>query len=164
LAAGPEQAEVAGVERLVSFEPRVRFGHPLIRSAAYYAAPPGQRRRAHRALAAASDPERDPDRRAWHLAYAAAGPDEPVAAELERSADRARRRGGWASGAAFLERAAALTPDAERRAQRLLAAAENRLGAGEAPAARVLLAQASRLISPFVWPGHIRVPWSPFTS
>jgi DNA-binding CsgD family transcriptional regulator len=139
----PEAAEAAGVERLVSWEPRVRFRHPLIRSAAYYAALAAARRGAHQALATVTDPEVDPDRRAWHLAEAAAGPDEQVAAELERSADRARGRGGWGSGAAFLERAAALTPDEEHRARRMLAAAENRLAAGEAPAARALLGQAA---------------------
>jgi len=139
----PEAGEAAEVERLVSWEPRVRFRHPLIRSAAYYAALAAARRSAHQALAAVTDPEVDPDRRAWHLAEAAAGPDEQVAAELERSADRARGRGGWGSSAAFLERAAALTPDEDHRARRMLAAAENRLAAGEAPAARALLGQAA---------------------
>ena len=139
----PEAGEAAGVERLVSWEPRVRFRHPLIRSAVYYAAPAAARRGAHQALAAVTDPEVDPDRRAWHLAEAAAGPDEQVAAELERSADRARGRGGWGSGAAFPERAAALTPDEGHQARRMLAAAENRLAAGEAPAARALLSLAA---------------------
>jgi len=139
----PEAGQAAGVERLVSWEPRVRFRHPLIRSAAYYAALAPARRGAHQALAAVTDPQVDPDRRAWHLAEAAAGPDEQVAAELERSADRARGRGGWGSSAAFLERAAALTPDEDHRARRMLAAAENRLAAGEAPAARALLSLAA---------------------
>ena len=139
----PGAGEAAGVERLVSWEPRVRFRHPLIRSAAYYAALAAARRGAHQALAAVADPEVDPDRRAWHLAEAAAGPDEQVAAELERSADRARGRGGWGSSAAFLERAAALTPDEDHRARRMLAAAEDRLAAGEARAARALLGQAA---------------------
>jgi DNA-binding CsgD family transcriptional regulator len=139
----PEAGEAAGVERLVSWEPRVRFRHPLIRSAAYYAALAEARRGAHQALAAATDPEVDPDRRAWHLAEAAAGPDEQVAAELERSADRARGRGGLGSGAAFLERAAALTPDGDHQARRMLAAAESRLAGGEASAARTLLGLAA---------------------
>jgi DNA-binding CsgD family transcriptional regulator len=139
----PEAGEGAGVERLVSWEPRVRFRHPLIRSAVYYAAPAAARRGAHQALAEVTDPEVDPDRRAWHLAEAAAGPDEQVAAELERSAARARGRGGWGSGADFLERAAALTPDEGHQARRMLAAAENRLAAGEAPAARALLSLAA---------------------
>jgi DNA-binding CsgD family transcriptional regulator len=139
----PEVAELPAVERLVTWTPSVGFRHPLMRSAAYYAAPAAVRRRAHEALAAASDPERDPDRRAWHLAAAAAGPDEQIAAELERSAERAVRRGGWASGAVFLERAAELTPDRGRRTQRLLEAAETRLLAGEAAVARALLERAA---------------------
>ncbi len=142
LGINPEVGQVAGMERLVSWQPQVRFRHPLMRSAAYYAALAATRRRAHEALAAVTDPDHDPDRRAWHLAEAAVGPDEQVAAELERSADRARGRGGWASGAAFLERAAALTPDEDHRAQRMLAVAEDRLVAGEAPAARALLGRA----------------------
>jgi DNA-binding CsgD family transcriptional regulator len=135
--------ELPAVERLVTWAPAVQFRHPLMRSAAYYAAPARARRRAHQALAAASDPERDPDRRAWHLAEAATGPDEPIAAELERSADRARCRGGWISQATFLERAAALTPEPVGRARRLLGAAEARLVAGEAPAVQALLDRAA---------------------
>ncbi len=99
--------------------------------------------RVHRALAAVSDPARDPDRRAWHLAQATSGPDEEVAGELERSAGRARGRGGWASSAAFLERSAELTPDGARRARRLVAAAEARLVTGETSAARALLDRAA---------------------
>ena len=139
----PEAAELPAVERLVTWAPIVQFRHPLMRSAVYYGASLAARLRAHQALAAASDPERDPDRRAWHLAAAAPDPDEQVAAELERSADRARSRGGWASGAVFLERAAELTPDPGRRAQRLLEAAEARFVAGEAPVARALLDRAA---------------------
>ncbi len=142
LGLAPELAELAEIERLLTWRPRVQFRHPLMRFAAYYAASPHDRRRAHEALAAASDPSRDPDRRAWHLAEAAVAPDEAVAAELERSADRARSRSGWASGAAFRERAAELTADPRRQAQRRLGAAEARLVAGEAPAAQVLLARA----------------------
>ena len=138
----PEAAVVPGAERLLAFAPRVKFRHPLMRSAAYHAAPAPELRRAHEALAAVIDRARDPDRRAWHLADAAGGPDEQVAAELERSADRARSRGGWASGAAFLERAAELTPDAGRRARRRLGAASAMYLAGEPAAARVMLERA----------------------
>jgi hypothetical protein len=89
----PEAGEAAGVERLVSWEPRVRFRHPLIRSATYYAALAAARRGAHQALAAVTDPEVDPDRRAWHLAEAATGPDEQVAAELLAAVSRGRMPG-----------------------------------------------------------------------
>jgi DNA-binding CsgD family transcriptional regulator len=145
----PQAAELPTMERLAFWAPRVQFRHPLMRSAAYYAASSSARRRAHEALAAVTDPERDPDRRAWHLAQAASVPDERVAAELERSADRARRRGGWASGATFLEHAAGLTPDPGRRAHRMLQAAEARLAAGQVPAARVLVERAApHLVGP----------------
>ena len=101
-------AEAAGV---IEFGPRMRFHHPLMRSAAYRAADLTDRRAIHRALADATDPQSDPDRRAWHAANAAAGPDDAVAAELEASAGRAQSRGGIAAAAAFLERATALTSD-----------------------------------------------------
>jgi DNA-binding CsgD family transcriptional regulator len=142
LGTGPEAGEAAGTRRLVSWQPRVRFRHPLTRSAAYYAAPAAARRRAHAALAAATDPGADPDRRAWHLAEAAAGPDEDVAAELEHCAGRAQCRGGLAAAAAFLERAATLTPDPVRRAERTLAAAQASMQAGVFGKARDLLATA----------------------
>ncbi|MGH3042476.1 MAG: AAA family ATPase, partial [Gaiellaceae bacterium] len=109
---------------------RVEFAHPLVRSSAYRSGAARDRHRVHRALADATDSETDPDRRAWHLARAATGPDEDVATELERSAGRAQGRGGVAAAAAFLRRAVALTQDPARRAERALVAAEASLQAG----------------------------------
>jgi DNA-binding CsgD family transcriptional regulator len=137
--AAQEPAESAG---LIEIDGRARFRHPLVRSAVYRAASAQQRRRAHRALAEATDAQTDPDRRAWHLAEATAGTDESVASELERAAGRAQARGGLAAAAAFLERAAALTPDAVRRAQRALAAAQTSYEAGALDEALALLATA----------------------
>ena len=137
----PESAaETVEAEGLVELGARVVFRHPLVRSAIYRAAGRKERHAVHRALADATDPQADPDRRAWHRAQAASVPDEDVAAELERSASRAQARGGLAAGAAFLERAAALTPDSTRRAQRLLAAADAKRDAGDLDAALGLLA------------------------
>jgi DNA-binding CsgD family transcriptional regulator len=127
---------------LVEIGSRVRFRHPLVRSAVYGAASHQDRRAAHAALAAAIDPVADPDRRAWHRALAASGRDEKVAAELEHSAGRAQLRGGLTAAAAFLERAAELTPDPAERARRALAAAEAKQIAGSREVAMRLLAQA----------------------
>ena len=141
----PESAAVpAEAAGLVVFWPEVRFFHPLVRSAVYHAATAVQRRQAHRALAAACDPERDVVPRAWHLAAAAAGPDEGVAAELEAAAERAGSRGGYAAAASFLERAALLTPERERRAERRLSAAQAHVLAGMVGRAEALLAEANK--------------------
>src|SRR5579871_3550306 len=134
-------AETIEAEGLVELGARVVFRHPLIRSAVYRAAGLKERRAVHRALAQATDPELDPDRRAWHRAQAAPVPDEDLAAELERSASRARGRGGVAAVAAFLERAATLTPEPRRRARRSLDAAGAHRDAGDLDAALALLAQ-----------------------
>jgi DNA-binding CsgD family transcriptional regulator len=122
--------EPAAEEELVEFGPRVRFRHPLARSAAYQSASLRERREAHAALAEATDQVADPDRRAWHRAQATAAPDEEVAVELERSAGRAEARGGLSAAAAFLERSVALTADPARQAHRALAAAQVSLQAG----------------------------------
>jgi DNA-binding CsgD family transcriptional regulator len=127
---------------LLQIDDRVRFRHPLVRSAVYRAASVDELRRVHAALAEASDPESDADRRAWHRSLAASGPDEEVAAELERSAGRAQARGGVAAAAAFLQRAAALSPDPGRRCERSLAAAQASLEAGAFRDVRGLLATA----------------------
>ena len=134
-------AEAAG---LIELRNTVRFRHPLVRSVAYWSEPLPERQSAHRALADATDRERDPERRAWHRAHAAAGPDEEVAAELEQCADRAQGQGGLAAAAAFLDRAAGLTPDAGERARRQLGAARAMLHAGSFDAASGLLAVAER--------------------
>jgi DNA-binding CsgD family transcriptional regulator len=137
-----EAADAAESAGLVEFGVGVRFRHPLVRSAAYRAAAPPERQAAHRALAEATDPEVDPDRRAWHRAQATRGPDEEVAGELERSAGRAQSRGGYAAAAAFLERATSLTVDPRRRAQRALGAAQAKFQAGAFDASLGLLATA----------------------
>ena len=132
----------AEAAELVHVGARVWFRHPLVRSAVYRAAPLSGRRQVHEVLADVSDPDTDADRRAWHRALAAAGPDEDVASELERLAGRAQARGGVAATAAFLERAVALTPDPARRRERALAAAQASVEAGALPTARGLLATA----------------------
>lgn len=133
----------AETEGLVELGVQVVFRHPLLRSAIYRAAPAEERRGAHRALAAATDADADPDRRAWHRAHATLAPDEEVAGELERSAGRAQARGGLAAAAAFLEHAAALTPEPRRRARRALHAAAAKQLADAPEAALTLLATAA---------------------
>jgi DNA-binding CsgD family transcriptional regulator len=142
LGIGVGSATPAAKAGLLEFGARVRFCHPLARSAAYRAASPGDLQDAHRALAAVTDPAVDPDRRAWHRAQATPGPNEDVAAELERSADRAQGRGGVAAAAAFLERAAELTPEPGRRSERALAAAQAKYQVGAPDAALKLLGAA----------------------
>ncbi|MFI0447484.1 ATP-binding protein [Actinomadura sp. 6N118] len=139
---GIDAAAVDEADELIDFSDRVRFRHPLVRSAVYNAAVPRERRQAHRALAEATDAATDPDRRAWHRAHSAAHPDEGIAAELERSAGRAQARGGLAAAAAFLERAVELTPDARRRAERALDAARAKHLAGKPESTLALLATA----------------------
>jgi DNA-binding CsgD family transcriptional regulator len=139
----PESAaDTVESEELLQLGTRVVVRHPLVRSAVYRAATSSERRAVHHALAEATDPELDPDRRAWHRAKAAPKPDEEVAAELEESASRAQARGGFAAAAAFLDRASALTPDEPRRSGRALAAAQAKLQAGALEDALRLLATA----------------------
>ena len=129
-------AEAAG---LVELGLRVRFRHPLARSSVYGSASPEDKRDIHRVLAEVTDAESDPDRRAWHRAHAVVGADEEVACELERSAERARARGGVAAAAAFLQRAAELTPDPAGRGARALAAAQAKFQSAAPEAALGLL-------------------------
>src|SRR3954447_24798587 len=137
-----QAAEPAACEQLLEVGAQVRFRHPLVRSAAYRAAPATDRRAVHGALAAATDPETDPDRRAWHRAHAAIAPDEEGAGGLIDFASRAQGRGGIAATAAFLERAVMFTPEPGQRASRALVAAQTKLESGDLSAAGALLAAA----------------------
>jgi len=139
LGIAPEALAPAVAAKLLRVGTRVHFRHALVRSAVYRAASPADRRRVHKALADVTEPDVDPDRRAWHRAEATAGPDEDVAAELERSADRAQARGGLAASAAFLERAVGLTLDPALRTQRALAAARAKFEAAAIDTAAELL-------------------------
>ena len=138
----PGAADAAVDAGLLELGAQVRFRHPCMRTAAYRGATPEERHEVHGALAEATDPELDPDRRAWHRAQATAGPDEEVAAELERSAGRALARGGLAAAAALLDSAAMLTPEPAARARRLIAAARAKRDAGTLDAALELLVAA----------------------
>ena len=140
LGVAPDAAAPAVDSGLIEIGPQVRFRHPSVRSAVYRSASPDERRALHSALAGATDPRLDPDRRAWHRAQATPGPDEQIAEELERSAGRAFARGGVAAAAAFLDSAAMLTPEPGRRARRLLAAARAKRDSGALDAALELLA------------------------
>ncbi|GAA3069234.1 LuxR family transcriptional regulator [Pseudonocardia yunnanensis] len=142
LGIGVDAAAPAIAAGLLEIGRRVRFRHPLERSAIYQAASAREVRRVHSVLAEVTDPEADPDRRAWHAAQAAGGPDEDVAAGLEGSAGRAQARGGVVAAAAFWQRAAELTPDPVRRAERALEAAEAKHQAGMRGEAEGLLALA----------------------
>jgi DNA-binding CsgD family transcriptional regulator len=142
LKVGPEAASAAESSELLQLGARVRFRHPLVRSASWRSATPARLRAVHQAFADVTDPHQDPDRRAWHRAHATLGLDEEVAAELEQSADRARARGGHAAAAAFLERAAELTADPKPRAARALAAAAASFAAGNPAKVPELLAAA----------------------
>jgi DNA-binding CsgD family transcriptional regulator len=132
----------AEAEQLVQVGSRVRFRHPLVRSASYASGSPESRTEVHLALASATDSATDPDRQVWHRAEAATGPDEEVAAELVRLADRAESRGGLAAAAAFLQRSVSLTPQPQLRAHRALAAAHAHLQAGSFEPALSVLAEA----------------------
>ncbi|WP_439381351.1 helix-turn-helix transcriptional regulator [Amycolatopsis lexingtonensis] len=143
LGLGADPATAAEATGLIEFGRRIRFRHPLVRSAVYRSAPARDRQDVHRALADVTDPDRDPDRRAWHRAQATVSPDEDVAAGLEHSAGRARARGGLVAAAAFFEQAALLTPEPARRAERELAAAAVKRDAGALDGALALLDSAA---------------------
>ena len=142
LGLGPDAAAAAGAEQLLNVGSRVRFRHPLVRSAAYAAGSPADRRAAHLTLAAATDERADPERRVWHLSAAATGPDEEIATALEQAAGKIRARAGLAASAAFLRRSVTLTAEPRRHTERALAAALASLHVGAFDDALGLLAQA----------------------
>ena len=142
LGLGPDAGWPAETAGLIELGVRVRFPHPLVRSAIYVASSASDRRDVHRALADVTDPVLDPDRRAWHRAHATARPDEEVAAEMVLSAGRAQGRGGLAAAAAFLQRASELTPDAAVRVERALTAAQAKLDVADFASASTLVAAA----------------------
>jgi DNA-binding CsgD family transcriptional regulator len=155
---GVRAAAPAEAEGLLTFSQLVRFRHPLVRSAVYHGAALAERVRVHEALAKATDPEVAADLAAWHRAEAAIGPDESVAGELERAAGRARERGGWAASARFLTRAAALTPDADERFRRVVAAARAETMVGACVRAQALLdSMAGQLDDPVKHAAALRV-------
>jgi DNA-binding CsgD family transcriptional regulator len=155
LGIGSDAATPAAEAGLLEVGARVLFRHPLVRSAAYRSASRRERQHVHRALAEVTDPEADPDRRAWHWAQAAPGPNENVAAELERSAGRAQARGGLAAAAAFLTRATELTPDPAERVRRALDAAYANVEAGSFEPALTLIAVARD--APLDEPQRVRI-------
>jgi len=142
LGIGPEAQAAAEEAGLMVIGDRVVFRHPLVRSTVYRAASLEARRTVNGALAEVTDPQIDPERRAWHRAEAAAGPDEGVAAELDRLAVRAKARGGWAAAGAFLQRSAELTLDPRQRTERTLAAAHAKYEAGALDVAEGLVLAA----------------------
>src|SRR6185436_19853846 len=142
LGIGPDAAAAAADAGLAELETRVLFRHALVRSAAYRSASTDERRRTHSALAASIDPQVDPERRAWHRAQAAPGPDEDVAAELERAAGLALARGCLGAAGTYLQRATTLSVDPLRRAERALEAAQGKIRSGAFDAAVNLLALA----------------------
>ena len=139
LGLGWDAATAAESSGLIEFGINVRFRHPLVRAAAYRGAPTSERLDVHRALADVTDPIVDPDRRAWHRANATVTQDDEIADELEHSADRAKSRGGLLAASALFERAAQLTSDPARRADRTLSAAAAKRDAGALDAALSLL-------------------------
>ena len=139
LGLGWDAASTAEAAGLIEFGAKVRFRHPLARAAAYREASTRERLDVHHALGEVTDPIVDPDRRAWHRANATVTHDDEIALELERSADRAKSRGGLLAASALLERAARLTTDPVQRADRRLAAAAARRDAGALEAALELL-------------------------